>query len=123
RDTDVDLIRELPVEAHILDLRNCPECGLHLRKIDGEDIDTFAQTGCCQGFLAREDSVEIEGYSPQGVFGIVKEKSVERRLKAEIGRRTDCGSKEHIGHPTGNRLSPPPPGGRGAHAHVEQMSA
>ena len=110
-DADVDLIRELSVEAHVLDLRDCPECGLHLLKVNGEDVAAFAQAGCRQGFLTGEDSVEIEGDAPQGVFGILEEKPVERRLKPEKRRCADCGNEEKIGDPADDCLSPSPPAG------------
>ena len=87
-DADVDLIRELSVEADVLDLRDRPECGLHLPKVDGEDVAAFAQTSCRQGFLTGEDSVEIEGDATQGVFGILEEKPVERRL--EVRKTPPC---------------------------------
>ena len=93
-DADVDLIRELSVEAHVLDLRDCPERSLHFLKVNGEDVAAFAQAGCRQGFFAGQDSVEIEGDAPQRVFGILEEKLVERRLKPEKRRCADRGNEE-----------------------------
>ena len=121
RNAHIDLIGQLPLNPHILDLRNRPKRFFDLREVDGKNVDAFPQAGRGQRFLAAENSVQIEGDSMHGVFAIPKEESIERHSKPEKSGQAKGGNENQIGYPAHDRLPTPAPAGGHAHANVQQL--